>query len=505
MVALSNHLRPAPYHYGLLTSRILGKLGGKNRYALQEPMNLDIENTMHHRSPLNMKCSWASVQNGTNAIDEASEKEEDFVKFMLPLPLEQAVKVLEMITSVPRPSVTRAKIDKTTDDLNNLWDSFSTHFKVEELDMKEFENDLIGKIEARQAHSAFIVIRSALSAVIDLSGENATDAESLEEIQKRKEEGSRHNNWKKDSKTASLKLIGMGLFYATAYDLLKDEAIILLEGLVTHLVTTVEKHSCDVKYLGTQVPGTHLGSNGSQKDEKLMDSPVRDAQESSGKFKSLSPFGQFVLTGFLKRSKIDFFIINEIIVDALAERKNALTERALKIISYIASMANRKSVEKNEKNAAELFIENLLSSLCQACLSLDWNSRGGIFDGICYLLSIMESRWCLKFDVNLMHVAIFSLKDSSSIVTQAERQSLNFYFRIIYFLFGSSNSWQSNTSNHIHDVLSIPKDPLGVKESDTSKTSLGPSKDKPRTMQRPSDNILGMLLSELTSAHHVVR
>ena len=36
MQGLTYHLRPAPYPYGLLTLRLLGKLGGKNRLWLGE-------------------------------------------------------------------------------------------------------------------------------------------------------------------------------------------------------------------------------------------------------------------------------------------------------------------------------------------------------------------------------------------------------------------------------------------------------------------------------------
>ena len=36
MMALTHHLRPAPYPYGLLTLRLLGKFGGKNRVFLRE-------------------------------------------------------------------------------------------------------------------------------------------------------------------------------------------------------------------------------------------------------------------------------------------------------------------------------------------------------------------------------------------------------------------------------------------------------------------------------------
>jgi hypothetical protein len=39
MRSLSRHLRPAPYPYGLLTLRLLGKLDGKNRQFLRDSIH----------------------------------------------------------------------------------------------------------------------------------------------------------------------------------------------------------------------------------------------------------------------------------------------------------------------------------------------------------------------------------------------------------------------------------------------------------------------------------
>ena len=178
-----------------------------------------------------------------NDDNQSRDKQQSYYDFLLPLPLEQAVKVLEMITSGTGANIEEEKTDESTEDSTNMWDSFSRHFKAEEFNMKQFEKKLIGKIKERQSHSAFIIIRSALSTILDLSGESETDTEPSGENQKEEENTMNigNLNMNEGSETESLKLIGMGLFYATIYESLKDEAVMLLEGLVTHLIVTVEK------------------------------------------------------------------------------------------------------------------------------------------------------------------------------------------------------------------------------------------------------------------------
>jgi hypothetical protein len=80
MKALSMHLRPAPYPYGLLTLRLLGKLGGKNRKVLREPIDIcDPTSFKEYAQRLGVECSWAVAENSnaTVANMETSDKSID--------------------------------------------------------------------------------------------------------------------------------------------------------------------------------------------------------------------------------------------------------------------------------------------------------------------------------------------------------------------------------------------------------------------------------------------
>jgi hypothetical protein len=85
MQALSRHLRPAPYPYGLLTLRLLGKLGGKNRQFLRYPMELSSRSSPFPYTSI--ECSWSG---GTNGEAESN-------KIRLPLPIESSVTTLRRI------------------------------------------------------------------------------------------------------------------------------------------------------------------------------------------------------------------------------------------------------------------------------------------------------------------------------------------------------------------------------------------------------------------------
>jgi transformation/transcription domain-associated protein len=85
MVALSRHLRPAPYPYGLLTLRLLGKLGGKNREFLREPMSLPPGPEMCN-NPCFVECKWNKVGGFLRSTQSA---------FALPYPLGRCIRLLK--------------------------------------------------------------------------------------------------------------------------------------------------------------------------------------------------------------------------------------------------------------------------------------------------------------------------------------------------------------------------------------------------------------------------
>eukprot|EP00978_Attheya_sp_CCMP212_P048442 scaffold520981_cov47-Attheya_sp.AAC.1 len=166
MVSLTNHLRPAPYPYGLLTLRLLGKLGGKNRRFLCEPINVKVRHENGTGSSvLAIECAWkqAKVDEYINSMNQSSGedgskdceshmdsgneevKQEDTAMgleskpnksavvieckdseddlFILPLPLDRAVDVLKLVASseqLPVPSKVQnsceddASVEKTS-------------------------------------------------------------------------------------------------------------------------------------------------------------------------------------------------------------------------------------------------------------------------------------------------------------------------------------------------------------------------------------------------------
>ena len=106
MTALSNHLRPAPYPYGLLTMRLLGKLGGRNRRFLREPLDVSFSAPIKGEGLfMSVPCSWSpnhefigSSEFAEDARDESDTKDGNANdEYRVPLPLERAVEVLRLV------------------------------------------------------------------------------------------------------------------------------------------------------------------------------------------------------------------------------------------------------------------------------------------------------------------------------------------------------------------------------------------------------------------------
>ncbi|CAM9587146.1 unnamed protein product, partial [Hapterophycus canaliculatus] len=61
MTALCDNLRPAPFHYGTIALRLLGKLGGRNRRFLSEPMKLppSTGTSWHTHDCFKLEMEWS--------------------------------------------------------------------------------------------------------------------------------------------------------------------------------------------------------------------------------------------------------------------------------------------------------------------------------------------------------------------------------------------------------------------------------------------------------------
>ena len=100
MAALTQHLQPAPYPYGLLCMRLLGKMGGMNRLFLREIVAVGgggrLVNTKNN---LTLSCEWQHDGNDVN--EEGNKGGANGASILLPFPLDRAVDVLRRVAALP--------------------------------------------------------------------------------------------------------------------------------------------------------------------------------------------------------------------------------------------------------------------------------------------------------------------------------------------------------------------------------------------------------------------
>lgn len=161
MQSLSRHLRPAPYPYGLLTLRLLGKLGGKNRQFLRDPVPQPF--LVDGDTTLQISAKFKAERN-ENAMDDS-----DFYiagELRLPLPLRSCVDMLrEVAMGIALDDVADTEqdnhgIEVETIDPLSLWD-----IKIEDLDLQAYSSYAIHRTKEDQAIACMNVIRAALAEI----------------------------------------------------------------------------------------------------------------------------------------------------------------------------------------------------------------------------------------------------------------------------------------------------------------------------------------------------
>ena len=172
MQSLSRHLRPAPYPYGLLTLRLLGKLGGNNREFLREPIPLQMHECLEDSPTVLIQCQWPDdCQAGT--ID-------------LKLPLGRIMKVLEMISQRPSDTANEEGEDKALQisennkravlkwcDSERLWTE-----SLVEIDFAAYNSDVVDTTLRSQAAACLTIVKRCIESLASDSTER-TEYETL--------------------------------------------------------------------------------------------------------------------------------------------------------------------------------------------------------------------------------------------------------------------------------------------------------------------------------------
>ena len=317
MRSLSRHLQPAPYPYGLLTLRLLGKLGGKNREFLRdhtflplitgEQGNAHSDYYNHHYHHLNNDfllpwmmvpdCSWPVSDNKGNKKDTTDTMSQtDVQTFDLPVPLHQSVEMLEKLilcepisTGESSPALEK-KVDSGSSGSNTkreiAWDDRGGQQlwecrDLEEVDFDAYSKNVMLETKNSQARAAFTVVTSAMKCCLRLQQKRmGTEADSGRHAHQQ-ERLLRHSAHAEEAS-----VVAGFLYYATleeennnkekmALDLLKKFLPSLEPTFAAEAITSVLKQIPDSKAqpvlavvkdlleqefqsrLTTNVPGTH--------------------------------------------------------------------------------------------------------------------------------------------------------------------------------------------------------------------------------------------------------
>ena len=158
MQSLSRHLRPAPYPYGLLTLRLLGKLGGKNRQFLRDPIPRHVE--IDGDTTLRVSAQYKAERDETTMNDSDCE---NVAELNITLPLRGCVNMLrEVAVGIIFEDDSDPELDKRDNEVeafdpSSLWDS-----KIEDLDIQAYSTYVISCTKDDQAVACMDVIRVAL-------------------------------------------------------------------------------------------------------------------------------------------------------------------------------------------------------------------------------------------------------------------------------------------------------------------------------------------------------
>ena len=562
MQALSRHLRPAPYPYGLLTLRLLGKLGGKNRRFLREPIDACSEDKILDTQgiPLVLQGKWLPSKSPAEMSDTPGEDQElSSGGFALPLPVARCVETLKLLAategakSVDNKDGATSKIDEEASlswkDSEKLWS-----LNVEDIDFSAYCLDVMDETRRSQALATFRVTLSALAAILpdadtvkctfevsEIPGEKINEEEMVQgdETESR---GLSYNSDQIESRNKEFVNMSLGVMYGCIVESTRDEAMDMLKGFSAYIYQLISGHSDCFN---------RIDANGSQisddlaeaKDEEKASVGDQDASEVSPgenlefqsdyeRLGSLKPFGYFHRVGVL-RETVDPLLFNKALAQFLAKASPRSTEVGLLVVKQMMSKAlgNLSETKPSEvtlsgdteadslHRGARIMFENLLSNLCEGCFSQEWNQRDGLQEAICVLVEGLGSAWGLKYESEIMTVAFSAVKSVPRELSTAVVNSFRFFVRVCCGLYGRPSSMK-NENALLWDALAITKDKKSKREAEKVKKEAEQAKKEAEATKKgvettspaenpktriPCSSVVQVLFTEMASSKQIVR
>lgn len=537
IMSLTSHLRPVPYPYGLLALRLLGKLGGKNRRFLRDAINLPTVHKKITLRVLSIECEWSLADSTIlekvllEVDDIASQPKQDSEqsgRFSMSLPLASAVKVLKIVASIDIDFL-RAQGEELEDEeykpilkqvsreeIDMLWTESANN-----IDLSTYCCDVVERTVSDQASSALHVIYSSLASILDLDKLPPDLANIDDDLQPMEVTGEEANKPISRSSveicqnTECLKDVVKGLLYGLSVDNIRQDASNCAKGLFFYFIGVLTSMPDSV--IRIDANGSKLSDIGTLNAVGSTDETVRasneaptveatpdDKKEPSNKLGSLRPFGYFALTGRFESSNP--FVICEALAEMISETSSTSQSRVVEFFERILRDTltllepNVSEINIGTTNRAQLaFYESLLEALCRFAVSKPWNIVSGLRSAILIMVDLLGPAWAQQYEVELIHVAIASIKNAGQEIPFAGVKAFQFFVSISILMYGKPHDWDKRT--FVPDVLAIDPSPVVKKAS---------SDDDQKARSDcegyfPSDTVLNLLIIELASTKQLVR
>lgn len=514
MKALSIHLRPAPYPYGLLTLRLLGKLGGKNRRVLREPIDIADPNTFAENSIENISLEFAWSAKPTGEGKENSDKEVESLKesvFKIKLPIQRCLELLKRTSHVKifdSEAISSGEISSSEEKKGESNGGNSKPQDVAALLSNDIGDvDLLGycmnvtkETTLSQVKAAIQVLRSALTKIINVPNGCLVNID-FEGIEDQKNTGVQIGSGTFDMQTIATGLskynsefhtITIGLMFGCSFAPIREEELCFVKGLMTSVYVIVASNQANIVRVDANGSSIYLSTGPSETNDELKEF----GEDGLG---SLKPFGYFELNGPLKYTT-DPLTVNKALAEFLTQPSPALIEVGLKILKHVLELPKVLKSTENDGNSSErldrgsmIYFENLLSALSDRCVASDWSMRSGLYKGITMMVEILGQSWAKRYEIEIMNVGLFAVKSVPAEMSVAGIKSFEFLVHLCAHLYGKPGISQKSNMPFTVDMLSL------LKSKDEK------SLDTLAVVSKPCDDVLQMLINELASTSHLVR
>jgi hypothetical protein len=512
-----------------LALRLLGKLGGKNRRFLRDAINIPSARNKKALRVLSIDCEWSLADSKMlqDILLEVSTTDDvqQSGKFSVFLPLESAVNLLKTAAAIDLESFKAQEEGPEHDEFKPTFERVSREeFEIgwkeslSSIDVSSYCCDIVENTVSDQAKSALNIIYSSLIAILDLDSlppdltkideSSSQPMETEDEEPKTPHSPSSLAVWQN---TECLKDVVKGLLYGLSVHSIRQDASKCAKGLFLYclgVLTSMPDSVMRIDANGSKLSDfgalTAVGST----DETVRASneePPEEANEDKGsnKLGSLRPFGYFGLTERFGNSNP--FVICEALAEMISETSFTSQDKVVEFFEDVLRETLTLSepevpiINVDTANGAQLaFYESLLEALCRFAVSKPWNVVAGLRTAILTMLEVLGPAWAKQYEVELMHVAIASLKSAGQEIPFAGVKAFQFFVSISILIYGKPHDWDKST--FVPDVLAINASPIvkkGIPDAEpipvVSKSSF------------PSDTVLNLLIIELASTKQLVR